>query len=211
MEETVPLPTVELDLPSAQNLGSMLAILQDLRFVEGCCSRLLTLMNGPEDERDAVLTDALWSAAVIAYARCFKDGKREHRLQNADITSLPLEGEVLEFHKLILMLRDKHIAHSVNPFEQVGVGAILSPDAGSVRQVEGIATLSMRHTSTDAQGVWQLLNLAKALADALVKRAKNQTAVVQAEAEDLDIEALYRLPRMRLTAPGSEAAARPRT
>ncbi|TJZ95069.1 hypothetical protein [Actinacidiphila oryziradicis] len=82
-----------LDLSSAIDLGSIIAILQDLNFVNGCCSHLLSFMARPEDERDGVVIDALWSASVIAYARCFKDGKREHRLQDSDVSFLLIEGD----------------------------------------------------------------------------------------------------------------------
>ncbi|HXF20750.1 MAG TPA: hypothetical protein VN597_09870, partial [Streptosporangiaceae bacterium] len=58
------LPTVPLDLPSAQVLADLVATVQDLQFVMDCCKRLLTELARPEDERDMVVPQALWSAAL---------------------------------------------------------------------------------------------------------------------------------------------------
>ena len=67
--------TVALDLPSAQVLADQISTIQDLQFVMECCKRLLTSVK-PEEERDAVVPQALWSAALMGYDRCFTKGKR---------------------------------------------------------------------------------------------------------------------------------------
>ena len=65
-----------LDLPSAQVLADQIATIQDLQFVMECCKRLLTELVTPEDERDPVVPQALWSAALTAYDRCFSKGTK---------------------------------------------------------------------------------------------------------------------------------------
>jgi hypothetical protein len=205
------LPTVLLDLPSAQQLAGHFATHRDLLFVRECCGRLLQLLDSTEGEPDSVFVEALWTAALVGYSRCFKDGKREYRLQTRDIAALPLEGEVVEFHQLMLDLRDKHIAHSVNPFEQIVVGAMLSPLDAPNRQVEGISTLMGRLVVVDRNAVWQLGNLAHAMATAVAEKVEKQTAIVLAETQALDIDALYRLPEARIVAPGADAVAKPRS
>jgi hypothetical protein len=208
--ESARLPTVVLDLPSARDLAGHLAVYRDLIFVQECCERLLQLNDGGEVEPDPVLVDALWSMAVIAYARCFKDGRREYRPQLSEVAALPLEGEFVEFHEFILKLRDKHIAHSVNPFEQVLVGVVLSRPEDPERKVEGVATLAARHFVADNVGVGQLGHLAHTLAIVVAQKAENYTASVLADAEALDIDELYALPPLRFVAPGVDSAARPR-
>ena len=41
-----------------------------------CCKRLLTELARPEEDRDGVVPLALWSSALVAYARCFGKGRR---------------------------------------------------------------------------------------------------------------------------------------
>ncbi len=209
--ELAELPIVLLDLPSARDLAGHSAVHRDLVFVTQCCSLLTQLMDHSGGEPNPLVAEALWSAAVIAYARCFKDGKRKYRPQPADIEALGLEGEVLDFHNLILALRDKHVAHSVNPFEQLAVGAVLSPADAPDRRVEAISVLGMRLAAHECDGVWQLGNLACHMADAIGASIQQQTSAVLAEAQALDVDALYALPPLRAYAPASEAATKARS
>jgi len=93
-----PMLTVGLDVPSAYILADQAAIVQELQFVIDCCKRLLGELAADEEERDGVLPLALWSSAVIAYARCFSKGKK-FGLTNEDVQKLPLHGAVMDFHK----------------------------------------------------------------------------------------------------------------
>src|SRR5256886_16775078 len=90
--------TVALDLPSARTLADQASIIGDLQFVMECCKRLLTELARPEEDRDAVVPQALWSAALVAYARCFGKGKR-FGLTAEDVRTLPLRGEVVKDHR----------------------------------------------------------------------------------------------------------------
>ena len=66
--------TVALDLPSARVLAGQASVIQDLQFVMDCCKRLLAELARPEEDRDGVVPQALWSSALVAYARCFGKG-----------------------------------------------------------------------------------------------------------------------------------------
>src|ERR1700684_314547 len=71
-----PMLTVALDVASAHVLADQAAIIQDLQFVMDSCKRLLTELAKPEEDRDPLLPLAIWSSAVVTYARCFGNGKR---------------------------------------------------------------------------------------------------------------------------------------
>ena len=135
-----PTLTVALDVPSAQILADQASIIQDLQFVMECCKRLLTELAKPEEDRDAVVPQALWSAALVAYARCFGKGKR-FGLATEDVRTLPLQGEVMKYHKWVIEERNKLAVHPANPFEAAKVGAALSLPGQAERRVEGIAIL----------------------------------------------------------------------
>lgn len=203
MEQAV---VVELTLPSARLLADQVSLVQDLRFVAACCDRL----SEEGLEAGEVTAQALWSAALIGYARSFATGKRIARLTEADLLATGLEGEVVEFHRFVLGLRDKHVAHSVNPFEQVKVGAVLTNDS-LPRAVQGVVMLSTRQVLGDDTAVRQLAGLAQAIIAVLNERAKEQCDLVLAETQGLDIDTLYALPPMRTYAPGAEQAVQPRT
>lgn len=185
--------TVALDVPSAQVLADQTAVIQDLQFVMESCRRLLAELARPESERDAVVPLALWSAALVSYARCFSSGQR-FGLTTEDLVALPLQGEVLKFHKWVIEERNRHTRHSADPFEVARVGVALASRDGAKRQVKGITVLATRHVVVDDTGVRQLGGLASELARQIAERARAQQDVVLAAAQKLNLDQLYELP-----------------
>jgi len=146
----------ELDTEHARLLADHASVFQDLGFCIQCCDRLASILtDGP---KDSVAQQALWTSALIAYARCFATGVRYGLTPEIYAR---FEGEPLEVHKRYVEMRNKHIAHSVNPFDQVKVGALLSPPAAEKREVLGVSTLSMKHIRDSLEGVEQLRLMAR--------------------------------------------------
>jgi hypothetical protein len=192
----VPGLTVALDTPSARVLADQAAVVQDLQFVMDCCKRLLAELARPENDRDGVVPQALWSSAVVAYARCFSGGEGSG-LVTEDVRSLPLQGAVMNFHEWIIEQRDKIIAHPADPFEAAKVGVALSPagqKAEKDRRVEGIAIFSNSHVLIDGTGVQQLGGLASELAKQTAGKAQAQQDSVLTGAQLLDLGSLYASP-----------------
>jgi hypothetical protein len=200
--------TVALDVPSAQVLADQTAVIQDLQFVMESCRRLLAELARPESERDAVVPLALWSSAVVSYARCFSSGQR-FGLTTEDLESLPLQGEVLKFHKWVIEERNRHTRHSADPFEVARVGVALATRDGSKRQIKGITVLATRHVLVDDTGVRQLGGLASELAKQTAERARTQQDVVLAAAQQLDLDKLYELPALPVGPDDKPAEDRP--
>ncbi len=202
--------TVALDLPSAQLLADQISTIQDLQFVMECCKRLLSELVTPEDERDPVVPQALWSAALTAYGRCFAVGKR-FGLAADDVRSLPLEGQVMKFHNWIVEERNQLARHPADPFDMAKVGTVLSapglsggqPDGGEApgRQLEGITVLSASHILVDGAGVRQLGALASELAKQTAGKAREQERAVLGDARRLGLDTLYTLPPLPLRPP----------
>ena len=200
--------TVALDLPSAHVLADQASTIQDLQFVMDCCKRLLTELAKPGEERDPVVPQALWSSALVAYARCFGKGGRSG-LATEDVRNLPLQGAVMKFHRWVIEERNKLTAHPANPFEGARVGAALSPPGPAGQRVEGVAIFSANRVLIDAIGVRQLGGLASELAKQTAEKATEQQDLVLADAQQLNIDRLYRLPPLRMGPPadasGSDA------
>jgi hypothetical protein len=205
-----PTLTVALKTPSAQVLADQTATIADLQFVMDCCKRLLTELAKPEDERDLIVALALWSAALVAYARCFTVGKR-FGLGADDVRSLPLHGAVMKFHTWVLAERQKLIAHPADPFEASKVGAALEHSSlkhGALKhgartedEVAGIAILSSSRVLVDDVGVRQLGGLASELAKQIADRARDQQDVVLADAQRIGVDSLAKLPPLRTGPP----------
>jgi hypothetical protein len=198
--------TVALDLPSAQVLADQASIISDLQFVMGCCKRLLSELVTPEEERDPVVPQALWSAALVAYARCFGKGRR-FGLTAEDIQALPLRGEVMKYHKWVIAERGRLTTHSANPFEAAKVGAALAPAGQAAQRVRGVAIFATSHVLVDDAGVRQLGGLASELAKQTAEKAKHQQDAVLADAQQLSTAALDKLPQLQAGPPAAGPAA----
>jgi hypothetical protein len=188
----MPMPTVAIDVPSAQVLADQASIISELQFVMDCCKRLLTELDKPEEERDQLMPLALWASAVLAYGRCFSKGKR-FALANDDVKNLPLHGAVMNFHQWVLEERDKLAARAANPAEGAKVGAALSPPEQKDRRVEGIVIFASSHEVVNDVGVRQLGGLASELAKLTADKAHEQQDVVLKDAQQLNLDSLYQL------------------
>jgi hypothetical protein len=198
----VPVLTVALDTPSARILADEASIINDLQFVMDCCKRLLTELARPQEERDGVVPQALWSSALVAYARCFSEDRRSG-LAIDDVQNLPLQGAVMKFHTWVIGESDKLTVPSADPFEAAKVGAALSPPGQKKRRVEGIAVFSTSRVLIDVIGVRQLGGLASELAKQTAQKAEKQQDSVLTDAQRLDIDSLYESPPLSPQQPGA--------
>src|SRR5687768_8341398 len=126
-------PMLEINSAAAREHGDTWLVRYDLQGVVDCCDRLLSITRNQSD--DYTLLEALSSAALVKYVRCFGGGKRTG-LREKDISDI--EGDPLGVHRYFKDLRDKHIAHSVSPLEQVKVGVVVG-EGGIVEGVGHIA------------------------------------------------------------------------
>jgi hypothetical protein len=193
--------TVAMQTPAAEVLADQTGTIADLQFVMDCCKRMLTELAKPEDDRDLIVALALWSAGLVAYARCFTQGsvadRRRFGLTSGDVRGLPLHGAVMKFHNWVLAEERTLTAHPADPFQVAKVGAALTQPPDAEHEVAGVAIMSSSRVLVDDIGVRQLGGLASELAKHVADRARDQQDVVLAEAQQQGAGALAKLPRLR--------------
>lgn len=202
--EPVENQVAKVDFEEARVLADLGAIVQDLGAVMQTCSRLKELLR--DESKDHILIEALWTSALIRYARCFAESKR---FGLSESVFDDLQGDPLGAHQFYMDLRNKHIAHSVNPFEQMEVGLVLSPATNTEKGIIGVATLAMRQISSDVEGVHQLGLLAKVVLGKAHELAKHYEQKTLKIAKKMPLDDLYKRSRPRLIAPGPELTGAP--
>lgn len=193
-------------IPEVDELADLHLLAQDLRSVQAMCDRLLSYEKTPEPERDQLLVDALYSAAVVRYARCHVKGKR---------APLPLRifdpyPGAPETHAFYMELRHKLVAHSVNDFEQCKVALIVQFEADTPKGVHGVVPQSLRLVSHAADGIVTLGKLAQVCREYVEPRIQVMLDTVLEKAKQLTPEQLSTLKPVILTAPGPERAGKTR-
>lgn len=195
---------VELTSPTARDLADLAGIVLDLAFVHEAVLRLKATSKPPED---IIVAQALWNAALVAYARCFTTGKR---LGLKSSLFDGLDPGAAEAHQYVMNMRGKHVAHAVNPFDQVRVGVVLSPPGSANRNVRGTVQFRQHLVGWDQGGLETLQHLTDAAHAFAMRRYNEVEAALYDEALALSIEDLYRRPAMRIITPGSGDARQPR-
>ncbi len=103
-------------VPQAARQASLVSMDIDLTGVISYCDYLLE--QSDISKFNFIVWEAMSSAAVVRYARCFSPGAREQLQHNLlDGADSELRGA----HEYFIELRSKHFAHSVNPFEETEV------------------------------------------------------------------------------------------
>jgi hypothetical protein len=110
------IPIYRSGLPEAKKLSDLFSVVSDMQLVVNILNRLIA------GEKDEVLLQSLFSAALITYRRCFTTGVR-NGLKNSDTAGLSNNANGL--HEFLRAQADKLIAHSVNPFEKAEVGIMV--------------------------------------------------------------------------------------
>ena len=182
----------KLDIPAARALADLASILDDLQTVLRCCQRLITELA--TDEPDDLTVEALWTTAVLSYSRCFADGRG---LTEEDVTRTSLQGEVLEWHKVLRHMRDHYADGAGNPREQFSVGAAQGRDG----KASGIAITATPRPTLDDVTVRQTGALAYALSRSVDQRISADQERVRAAANAMSKADLDKLPFIELTGP----------
>jgi len=180
---------------SARVLADLNARFEDLQTVLRCCERLVAELKA--DPVDGAVVEGLWTTALLSYTRCFAIGVTDTALTEADLTATQPHGEVLDWHKVLLQLREHYADQTANPRERFSVGVALD-GAGAV---EGIAITSAQQPLVDDVTVRQTGAIAYALSELINGRITAQQEKVFGEVKAMPSAELDKLSRLDIVEP----------
>jgi hypothetical protein len=182
-----------LDGSEATELAALAGVFDDLQYALRCCEHLVGALSPPDP--DTALIEALWTGALVAYARCFSG--RTKILSDADLAELKLDGDVAGFHRALLRLRDHYASRHANPRETFTVGVAQRTNGTAA----GVAVIGAPQPAVDDTTVRQLGRIAyglSGLVDARMQAAQQKVHVV---AQELDTARLAALPLVDVQVP----------
>jgi len=192
-----------LDTANATALVDLAATFEDLQTVLRCCERLVQALAEPaatDGEPDDVMIEAVWTTALLSYARCFSAAEAGSSLTEDDVTSTVSSAEVLEWHKVLLQLRDHYADPALNPREQFSVGVTQNSDGSA----DGIGITSARQPLVDDLTVRQTGAIAYALSALVNDRITAQQQSVFSELKNRPQADLDALPLVEFVAPDAD-------
>lgn len=177
----------QLGTPAASALADLATTFEELQTVLGCCERLVATPSP-----DELVAEALWTTALLSYARCFAPGARGVELTLEDVKNTELEGAVEDWHGMLLRMRDHYADPTVDPRERFSVGVSRNSDGTPA----GIAVTGLRQPLPDDVTVRQTGALAYALLHLIDERIGAQQRRVFAAAGAMSQAELDRLPEV---------------
>ena len=189
----VPNVVRRLDGSEAVDLAALAGVFDDLQYALRCCEHLVGVLSRPD--ADPALVEALWTGALVAYARCFSG--RTKVLTDDDLTELKLDGDVAGFHRALLRLRDHYASRHANPRETYTVG-VAQKNNGTAA---GVAVIGAPQPGVDDTTVRQLGRIAYGLSGMVDARMQAAQQRVHLVAQGLDARRLAALPLVDITVP----------
>lgn len=186
-----------LESAGAVALAGLAATLEDLQTALRCCERLVSQFGTGQDGPDDVAVEALWTTALLSYARCFSDPGSGAGLTEDDVRATHPQGDMLSWHAILLQLRDHYADPSANPRERFSVGVAQDPHGAA----GGIAITSARQPLVDEVTVRQTGAIAFALSAVVDQRIAAAQQTVFDEATRIPSADLDRLEQLDLAQP----------
>lgn len=141
---------VEISSPVVSKLADLWGIYRDLEMALKLCAIAKKL--GRDDENQGLAVDGLLSAALMKYMRCFKPGLRDGLALEDLEGDGGLSDDFLVVHKHFKNYRDKHLAHSVNHYENCYINADVRVVEGVLQPIEDLLPASERVILSNENG-----------------------------------------------------------
>jgi hypothetical protein len=173
---------VEVKLDEATVLADLYSISYDL----GLATHLAkAARKAATDGQDSIVVEGLVTASLIRYFRCFATNVRLG-LVRSDLVGL--SDQLLKQHDYFKDLRDKFVAHSVNPFEENWVTATASVRDGIPQPITSLAHGSHRWVLSvgEARRLSALTKQVRYIVDAKIRAEEERLlSVIQALPPDV--------------------------
>jgi hypothetical protein len=156
---------VEVQMEEARYLSDLIGIHIDLKTAIDFCNFLLDIYR--KELPDFKLVEPLSIAILIKYSRPFVTGVRNKLSINA---VSELNNDELKQHSKYIALRNKHIAHSVNKFEENKVKAYYNDE--NVYD-DGIMSIELGHS--------RLISVSRYEAEEIIELSKKILNYIEAQ------------------------------
>jgi hypothetical protein len=210
-----PIAYFRVEFEEAKEAEDWFGIYQDLGIVVSAANQAAdiaerqrrqeqeTPLSSPTVCPEHIVKHSLWSAALVAYVRCFATGVRAR----FDESIFGDAEDVIQRHRYYKNIRDKHIAHSVNPFEVFATCVGIIDFAGNEPQVHDVVTIHAARSTEDSGTMRYLAQLSEWLQRHAFERHREARGRVLRRAQSLTKEQLRRLePFQEMPLQGYEAA-----
>lgn len=196
-----------IDIPEARRYADLRSVWGDLDIAIACLNRLIAIRESPQKDEDGVIEHAYRVTALVHYIRCFTKGHRKTGLSH-DLIDQKLP-QFAPLHRWIRNMRNKHIAHDENPYQQF-IGSVIirrTPDGRTLVSPNVAARWIIAVDADRARAMKELFHAVGKIVDE--RLAESQLRFTQAVAK-LPLAEIEALPAVDLPEPTLDDAGRGR-
>lgn len=187
----------------AGDLADLFAVQHDLETARSYAARAKREW-GDVRTADWGVVNGLSEAAVVRYARCFTSGRR----LKLDESSVP--SQLVDAHRAVLELRNRHVAHPINDFEHGSV-TIQVVEPPSPRKIHHVGMGVSHLAGFNPPRADELIELCDGLLASLRPRIEELRVEVEARVKALNLDEVYSWTEFTLKVPsGKQRPYRPR-
>ena len=176
---------IAISLPGSRELAELGGIIEDLKWVEDACTKLVDLWKDPQ--RDALLLEGMSAAALVRDFRCFSSGVRP-RLPSEIVEKAPDAWR--KAHQYYKDVRDKHVAHSVNLLEENAITATVPESDPSSFEVEVLGFYHQRISPLGLSDAENLRSLAEGVRLGLEEKKETEMGELLKKIQEVPVEDL---------------------
>ena len=191
------MPIRQVEWPEAAHFAALQSQLYDFDLALSALGRISHYSAFAQ--MDLVILHSLYAIALIYYARIFKSGVREA----CAIDSLGLTREEHDQHDRLIASRDKWLAHSVNAFDQVAVGIILSGFTDNASVVD-VARLRLRKLAVSVEKAQHTEDFIRSIRQRIEVKNNDAYQDLLTRAKSASISELQRYPEISVLAPATD-------
>jgi hypothetical protein len=200
-----PYITKKYESELAQRYADLQSIRRDLNKTIEMLNLLKPELEKPRDAQNTVLIESIWSSSLLRYCRCFASGKR-FGLNETVFDGLP--DDPVGLHTWIKGMRDKLIAHSVNPFEECKTIVILK-EGNELKKI-GVGFVDVSYVHPDLDGIANICKITIFLRDKVKALCAELELRLEKELESVESAEFEKLTDFNYVAPNPEQANRAR-
>ena len=175
---------IEIDLPEAARLESLVGMSYDLQQARTFATRLKASLATNQEQG---LIEPLWIAAMVQYFRAFGGGVRQNL---NDVLLASLDSEQRQKHSWFYEVRGRHVVHSVNTFEKSQTIARYVAEEVNDRGIYAIECNHHRVIGPSSQDVDELIALADTLLTKVNLLAKEEKSRLLTTVKEIPIDEL---------------------
>lgn len=120
---SIELNKVHVPIAEVQKYADIGSVRDELLIAKKLCE--IAILDREDNYQNTLLVDGLITAAIIRYVRCFHTTGKRYGLKAENVPE-----DLMDEHNYFRNIRDKHVAHSVNAFEQPYVSTYIEIENG---------------------------------------------------------------------------------